>query len=130
MLVFGLLLELCRERGAALVLVTHDAELAARAQPRAAPKRRCAACGVICAGARRGYQVDAPGQLDQQVAGQRQPQREQHQSQRQRRYQDLPSSRSASRPRRKNFPPPQSGGGAKCWLDPGITHWPMAQATT
>jgi len=29
--VFGLLLELCRERGAALVLVTHDAELAARA---------------------------------------------------------------------------------------------------
>jgi len=30
--VFGLLLELCRERGAALVLVTHDAELAAQAQ--------------------------------------------------------------------------------------------------
>ncbi len=29
--VFGLLLELCRERGAALVLVSHDAELAARA---------------------------------------------------------------------------------------------------
>ncbi len=29
--VFGLLLELCRERGAALVLVTHDGELAARA---------------------------------------------------------------------------------------------------
>ena len=29
--VFGLLLELCRERNSALVLVTHDAELAARA---------------------------------------------------------------------------------------------------
>ncbi len=28
--VFGLLLELCRERGAAMVLVTHDTELAAR----------------------------------------------------------------------------------------------------
>jgi lipoprotein-releasing system ATP-binding protein len=29
--VFGLLLELCRERNSALVLVTHDADLAARA---------------------------------------------------------------------------------------------------
>jgi lipoprotein-releasing system ATP-binding protein len=29
--VFGLLLDLCRERGAALVLVTHDLDLAARA---------------------------------------------------------------------------------------------------
>ena len=29
--VFGLLLELCREHGAALVLVTHDSDLAARA---------------------------------------------------------------------------------------------------
>jgi lipoprotein-releasing system ATP-binding protein len=29
--VFGLLLQLCRERNSALVLVTHDADLAARA---------------------------------------------------------------------------------------------------
>jgi ABC-type lipoprotein export system ATPase subunit len=66
--VFGLLLELCREHGAALVLVTHDAISAARAGSGAA------FAGTGCCSARRfaprragtpppgAHQVDAPGQ--------------------------------------------------------------------
>jgi lipoprotein-releasing system ATP-binding protein len=88
--VFGLLLELCREHGAALVLVTHDSDLAARADRvlhlrdgvLQAQLGDSPSPGTPPPGA---DQVDSPGRLDQEVGAQGQPASEQHQAQRQRR---------------------------------------------